>query len=83
MDVPAVAGLDGAWLEPAGSPTAARRIGLCGGSEATDVWAHPFRIACGVTTTGAVYCVGNNLYGQMGDATNENRTVLVKGAYQP
>ena len=58
MDVPEVAGLNGAWLEPAGSPAAARRIAFSGTGESTDVWAHPFRIACGVTTTGRVVASG-------------------------
>ncbi len=33
--------------------------------------------ACGVTTTGAAYCWGNNGNGQLGDGTTTNRTTPV------
>ena len=36
--------------------------------------------ACGVTTSGAVYCWGDNGYGQLGDGTSTQRTSPVRVA---
>ncbi|SRR6266571_1629664 len=40
--------------------------------------------ACGVTTTGAAYCWGNNTHGQLGDGTTTDRTspVAVLGGHK-
>jgi len=39
-------------------------------------------LSCGITTAKAVYCWGNNDYGQLGNATNTASTIPVKGAFQ-
>ena len=40
-------------------------------------------LSCGISTAKAVYCWGNNDYGQLGNATNISSTTPVKGAFQP
>jgi alpha-tubulin suppressor-like RCC1 family protein len=40
-------------------------------------------LSCGISTAKAVYCWGNNDYGQLGNATNTPSLVAVKGAFQP
>lgn len=40
-------------------------------------------LSCGISTVKAVYCWGNNDYGQLGNATNIASTTPVKGAFQP
>lgn len=36
-----------------------------------------FEHSCGVTTAGAAYCWGENVYGMLGDGTNTNSNVPV------
>jgi len=40
-------------------------------------------LSCGISSVKAVYCWGNNDYGQLGNATNTSSTTAVKGAFQP
>ena len=40
-------------------------------------------LSCGISTVKAVYCWGNNDYGQLGNATNISSSTPVKGAFQP
>ena len=60
----------------AGAPCSSTPVRVSAGSNLTAVFAGR-RHSCGVTSAGAAYCWGENVYGQLGDGTTTNRLTPV------
>ena len=58
MDVPGVAGLDGAWLEPTKRSAAARRLVFPAAQDRGDVWTPPFRLMAALGFQGEMTACG-------------------------
>jgi alpha-tubulin suppressor-like RCC1 family protein len=77
----------GPWLGDGTTTSSATPVAIAGGLTFAEMSsggdAGGFTNTCGVTTSGAAYCWGNNQYGQLGDGTATNSPVPVKVAGQP
>jgi hypothetical protein len=58
VDVPGVAGLDGAWLEPTKRSAAARRLVFPAAQDRGDVWTPPFRLMAALGFQGEMTACG-------------------------